>query len=315
MLSSSGRKVATTLSQGRSFGPVLQAGRQRKAAAIRLQCQLRRFFARREVDRRISHAAQRIRAATFIQRVYRARALQWSYAVKRAQLARERKIAKAKLGSSIKLQATWRMKQARYEVVVRRRAVSDIQRSTRGFLGRRRAAERKHALVTRIQRQYRRHRERMVILTALLAMRASREKKEERAREVERRFRALEEQRLGNTSGSEAIATPLDKRRAERAHKRLLRSKTNLTTPVRWCCYQVKDRRLWVVTQQNQAPKKPDVATTSFIARSQGSAEVRTRRRWPFGHSSRKPISSAGGRLGSGPGRIGGGQCRSQGIS
>ncbi|CAM9269484.1 unnamed protein product [Ectocarpus sp. 4 AP-2014] len=199
--------------------------RQTKAAAIRLQCQLRRFFARRELDRRISHAAQRIRAATFIQRVYRTRALQWSYAVKRAQLAHERKIAKAKLGSSIKLQATWRMKQARYEAVVRRRAVSGIQRSTRGFLGRRRAAERKHALVTRTQqRQYRRHRERMVILTALLAIRASREKKEERAREVERRFsRALEEQRLGNTSGSEAIATPLDKRRAERAHKRLLR--------------------------------------------------------------------------------------------
>ncbi|CAN0013977.1 unnamed protein product, partial [Ectocarpus sp. 8 AP-2014] len=198
--------------------------RQRKAAAIRLQRQLRRFFARRELDRRISHAAQRIRAATFIQRVYRARALQWSYAVKRAQLAHERKIAKAKLSSSIKLQATWRMKQGRYEAVVRRRAVSDIQRSTRGFLGRRRAAERKHALVTKIQqRQYRRYRERMVILTALLAMRVAREKKEERAREVERRFRALEEQRLGNTSGTEAIATPLDKRRVERAQKRLLR--------------------------------------------------------------------------------------------
>ncbi|CAM9669069.1 unnamed protein product, partial [Ectocarpus sp. 13 AM-2016] len=202
-----------------------QSRRQRKAAAIRLQCQLRRFFARRELDRRISHAAQRIRAATFIQRVYRARALQWSYAVKRAQLAHERKIAKARLGSSIKLQATWRMKQARYEAVVRRRAVSDIQRCTRGFLGRRRAAERQHALVMRIQQgQFRRHRERMVILTTLLAMRASRAKKEERAREVERRFsRALEEQRLGNTSSSEAIATPLDKRRAERAHKRLLR--------------------------------------------------------------------------------------------
>ncbi|CAM9357249.1 unnamed protein product, partial [Ectocarpus sp. 12 AP-2014] len=199
--------------------------RQRKAAAIRLQCQLRRFLARRELDRRISHAAQRIRAVTFIQRVYRTRALQWSYAIKRAQLAHERKIAKGKLGSSIKLQATWRMKQARYEAVVRRRAVSDIQRSTRGFLGRRRAAERKHALVTRIQqRQYRRHRERIVIVTALLAMRASREKKEEKAREVERRFsRALEEQRLGTTSGSEAIATPLDQRRAERAHKTLLR--------------------------------------------------------------------------------------------
>lgn len=35
--------------------------------------------------------------------------------------------------------------------------------------------------------------------------------------------RALEEQRLGNTSGTEAIATLLDKRRAERAHKSLLR--------------------------------------------------------------------------------------------
>ncbi|CAM9467775.1 unnamed protein product [Ectocarpus fasciculatus] len=198
--------------------------RQRKAAAICLQCQLRRFFARRELDRRISYVAQRIRATTFIQRVYRARALQWSYAVKRAQLAHERKIAKAKLSSSIKLQATWRMKRGRYEALVRRRAVSDIQRSTRGFLGRRRAAERKHELVTRIQqRQYRRYRERMVILGALLAMRASRERKEERAREVERRFRALEEQRHGNAGGNEAIATPLDKRRAARAHERLLR--------------------------------------------------------------------------------------------
>ncbi|CAM9719035.1 unnamed protein product, partial [Scytosiphon promiscuus] len=200
--------------------------RKRRAAAVHLQCQVRGYLARRELDRRVALVAARTRAATSIQTVYRDRALLWEFAVKRAQYAHERDVAEARFVSARKLQATWRMKRGYITVADRRRAVLNIQRSFRGFLGRKRSKGRKKELITRIQAsaaQYRRHRERLVIVQALLAIRISRDHKEARAKEIERRFRALEQDRMMSASGDGiAAVTPLEERRAARTKDRLL---------------------------------------------------------------------------------------------
>eukprot|EP00752_Nemacystus_decipiens_P005087 g4616.t1 len=235
--------------------------RKRKAAAVHVQCQMRCYLARRELDRRVALATERTRAATFIQHTFRARALQWGYAIARAQRARERAMVKTRLRASVKLQASWRMKLGRNVANRRRRAAVVIQRSSRRFLGRKRAEARKNELVTRIQRQYRRHKERLVILRALMAMRVSREMREARAKEVERRFRALEEERLrGGAGGRDVdISTPLEARRVARANQRLLKRMQAKTSSI------LRARKWRLQRQPSKSPCLIEATTSSSI--------------------------------------------------